>query len=122
MIKGLGIDITEIGRIGKMVDRHPDFVVKILTPNEQAQYQKFNGRRAVEYLAGRWSLKESFAKAWGTGIGKAVSFQDIEIIDNQMGAPIVTQSPFDGQVFASVSHTNENVMTEIILEGGKEND
>ncbi|MEY8442426.1 holo-ACP synthase [Lactobacillaceae bacterium 24-114] len=122
MIRGLGIDMTEIKRIRGMVERHPDFVTKILTPNEQSQYQKFNGKRAVEYLAGRWSLKESFAKAWGTGIGKAVGFQDIEIIDNQLGAPIVTQSPFEGRVFASISHTNENVMTEIILEGGKEND
>ena len=116
MIKGLGIDLTEIARVAHMAKEHPQYVKRILTPQEIRQYQQFTGQRANEYLAGRWSLKESFAKAMGTGIGKAVSFQDVEIIDNQLGAPIVTKSPFSGVAHASVSHTGKLVMTEIILE------
>jgi holo-[acyl-carrier protein] synthase len=122
VIKGIGIDITEIQRIQEMIQKHPRFAQKILTPAEDAQYRKFGGSRATEYLAGRWSLKESFSKAYGTGIGSAVGFQDIEIIDNQLGAPIVTKSPFKGRVHASVSHTAVNVMTEIILESENKND
>lgn len=116
MIKGLGIDLTEISRVAHLAAEHPQYVQRILTSKEIAQYQHFTGQRANEYLAGRWSLKESFSKAWGTGIGKAVGFQDIEILDNQLGAPVVTKSPFNGAVHASVSHTSELVMTEIILE------
>lgn len=116
MIKGLGIDLTEIDRVKRLAVRHPQYVDRILTPAEQEQYAHFSQQRAAEYLAGRWSLKESFSKAWGTGIGKQVGFQDIEIIDNELGAPVVTKSPFAGQVHASVSHTGELVMTEIILE------
>lgn len=116
MIKGLGIDITEIDRVAQMAQRHAQYVDRILTPAEREQYNRFSGQRANEYLAGRWSLKESFSKAWGTGIGKEVGFQDIEIIDNRRGAPVVTKSPFTGRVHASVSHTAELVMTEIILE------
>lgn len=116
MIKGLGIDLTEINRVKEMAAKHPQSIKRILTPAEQKQYAQFTGQRAAEYVAGRWSLKESFAKAWGTGIGKQVGFQEIEIIDNDLGAPVVTKSPFDGQVHASVSHTGELVMTEIILE------
>lgn len=116
VIRGIGIDITEIKRIQKMVQKHPQFISKILTPAEKEQYATMGGSRAVEYLAGRWSLKESFSKAYGTGIGSEVGFQDIEIIDNQLGAPIVTRSPFNGRVHASVSHTAVNVMTEILLE------
>lgn len=122
MIKGIGIDLTEIERIHEMVHKHPQFVWKILTPAEKEQYEKLGGSRAIEYLAGRWSLKESFSKALGTGIGREVGFQDIEIVDNQFGAPIVTHSPFKGRVHASVSHTAVNVMTEIILESENEND
>lgn len=122
VIKGFGIDITEIQRINEMVIKHPTAVQKILTPAEQEQYRTFGKRRAVEYLAGRWSLKESFSKAWGTGIGKSIGFQDIEIIDNQLGAPVVTKSPFNGRVHASVSHTQSNVMAEIILESENRND
>lgn len=120
MIVGLGIDLTPLDRVEQLAKRHPQFVSRILTPGEQAQYQKFSDQRAVEYLAGRWSLKESFGKAMGTGIGKAVGFQDVEIVDNQAGAPVVTHSPFAGRVHASVSHTATLVMTEIILESEHE--
>ena len=109
MIKGIGIDITEIKRIQEMLQKHPQFVDKILTPAEKKRYEQLGGPRALEYLAGRWSLKESFSKAYGTGIGSAVDFQDIEIVD-------VTKAPFEGRVHASVSHTAVNVITEILLE------
>ena len=94
MIKGLGIDLTEISRVGELASKHPQFLDRVLTTAEQKQYHGFTGQRALEYLAGRWSLKESFAKAWGTGIGKAVGFQDVEILDSRLGKPVVTRSPF----------------------------
>lgn len=116
MIKGIGVDITEIDRIKQMAKQHPQFVDRILTKEEQAQYQQFSGQRAAEYLAGRWSLKESFSKAMGTGIGHKVGFHDVSIIDNQQGAPVVHQQVFAGRALASVSHTSRLVMTEILLE------
>lgn len=116
MIKGIGVDITEINRIKQMVKQHPQFVERILGPGELAQYHQFKGQRAAEYLAGRWSLKESFGKAMGTGIGQTVGFHDVEIVDNQQGAPVVHQSVFPGQALASVSHTGQLVMTEVLLE------
>lgn len=122
MIEGLGIDLTALERVKELTQRYPQFVDRILTPKERLQYQHFSGQRAVEYLAGRWSLKESFGKAMGSGIGKTVGFQDVEIIDNELGAPVVTKSPFAGRVHASVSHTATLVMTEIILESGQKND
>lgn len=116
MIQGIGIDLTEIKRVQKAAQKHSQFIQHVLTPAEQAQYGQFSNQRAAEYLAGRWSLKESFAKAYGTGIGAKLGFQDIEIIDNNLGAPVTTKSPFKGQVHVSVSHTATLVMTEVILE------
>lgn len=120
MIKGLGVDITEIDRVKRAAAAHSQFVGRVLTPGEQVQYAQFSGQRAAEYLAGRWSVKESYAKAMGTGIGSQLNFHDIEVIDNQYGAPIVTKSPFDGNAHASVSHTATLVMTEVILESENE--
>lgn len=116
MIQGLGIDLTEIERVRLAVEKSPRFIDHVLTTRERDQLATLGGRRRAEYIAGRWSLKESFAKAWGTGIGHEVGFQDITIVDNERGKPVVVESPFDGQVFASVSHTETLVMTEIILE------
>lgn len=122
MIAGIGIDLTPLDRVNRLAQRHPQFIARILTPAEYDQYRCFSGQRSLEYLAGRWSLKESFAKAMGTGIGHQVGFQNVEIIDNRQGAPVVTRSPFVGRVHASVSHTATLVITEIILESEQNND
>lgn len=122
MLQGIGIDLTEIERVKKVVAHQPQFIEKVLTPGEQRQMAQFHGQRKWEYLSGRWSLKESFAKAYGTGIGSQVSFQDIEIIDNALGQPIITKSPFPGQSLASVSHTGKLVVTQVVLEKETTND
>lgn len=115
MIKGIGIDAVEIPRIKQIIAEKPTFATRILTANEQQQYQQLKGKRQAEYLAGRYACKEAFSKAWGTGIG-AVSFQDIEVLTENSGAPRVTQSPFTGQVFVSITHTDELAFAQIILE------
>ncbi|WP_409578813.1 4'-phosphopantetheinyl transferase superfamily protein [Streptococcus sp.] len=43
-------------------------------------------------MAGRWSAKEAFTKALGTGVGR-VGFQDIEILTDEKGAPLRQQAP-----------------------------
>lgn len=116
MIAGVGIDLLEIQRVKAVVHAEPRFVTKVLTPAEQAQLNTLHKQRYWEYLAGRFSLKESFSKAMGTGIGSHVGFQDVEIIDNAQGKPEVMRSPYPGQALASVSHTKDLVMTEVLLQ------
>lgn len=119
MIYGTGIDITDLARVQAVVAKQPLFLNKVLTPNELHDYQQLQGQRAVEFIAGRWSAKESYSKAMGTGIGATVSFQDIEIRDNAAGRPIVVHHPFGGIAHVSISHTATLVMTQVILERGK---
>ncbi|KRL87598.1 hypothetical protein FC50_GL002178 [Lacticaseibacillus pantheris DSM 15945 = JCM 12539 = NBRC 106106] len=114
MIHGLGVDITEIARIQHAQERNAHFAAKVLTDAELRQFNAYSGRRAWEYLAGRFSAKESYSKAYGTGIG-AVGWQDIEIIDGGQGQPHVS-GPFSGHAHVSISHTDDLVMTEVILE------
>lgn len=116
MIYGIGVDIEEIGRLRAVADQD-SFINKVLTPAEAAVYQTLSDKRAAEFLAGRWSAKEAFSKAFGTGIGKAVAFQDLEILDDASGKPAFHRQPFDGKAFVSISHTSELVMTEVLLEG-----
>ncbi|WP_338216617.1 holo-ACP synthase [Lacticaseibacillus salsurivasis] len=115
MIAGLGIDLTELARIEAAQNKNTGFAKKVLTPNEYAQFAKYNGARAVEYLAGRFSVKESYAKAYGTGLGQ-VQLQDVETLDDDKGKPVITRHPYPGQALVSISHTATLVMTEVILE------
>ena len=115
MIKGHGIDIEEISAIERAYTRRPRFAEKVLTTAELARFETLAPKKKMEYLAGRWSAKEAFSKAWGTGIGK-LSFKDIEILNDEKGAPICTKSPFAGKVWVSISHAGNLVQASVILE------
>ena len=82
MIVGHGIDIEELASIENAVTRREGFAKRVLTPKEMERFGSLKGRRQIEYLAGRWSAKEAFSKAMGTGIGK-LTFQDLEILNNE---------------------------------------
>ncbi|MFC6293795.1 holo-ACP synthase [Lactiplantibacillus daoliensis] len=119
MIYGTGIDLTELSRIAAMLKAGLKLPKKVLTPAELTVFQSYGPKRQVEFLAGRFSAKESYSKAFGTGIGAQVGFQDIEILDNDLGRPEITRQPFDGNAWISISHTDQLVMTQVILERGK---
>ena len=115
MIVGYGIDIEELASIERVVARHADFAKRVLTAKEMERFNSLKERRQIEYLAGRWSAKEAFSKAMGTGIGK-LGFQDLEVLNNERGAPYFSQSPFSGKIWLSISHTDQFVTASVILE------
>lgn len=117
MIRGHGIDLQDVGQLAEAVAKQPRLVAKILTPAELLVYQDLPSHRAQTYLAGRWAAKEAFAKAYGTGIVAGCGFQDLEILADQRGRPIFTQSPFKGQVWVSISHSGQFAQASVILEG-----
>lgn len=120
MIVGHGIDIEELASIQNAVEKREGFAQRVLTDKEMERFASLKGRRQIEYLAGRWSAKEAFSKAMGTGIGK-LGFQDLEVLNNERGAPYFSKSPFSGKVWLSISHTDQFVTASVILEEDYEN-
>ncbi|HEO8420245.1 holo-ACP synthase [Niallia sp. FSL W8-0635] len=116
MIKGTGIDITEIERIETLVQRKPNFAKRILTDKELEKYQKLAGHRKSEFLAGRFAAKEAFSKALGTGIGAKLSFLDIEIGYEEEGKPCILK-PFSQGVHLSITHSKQYAFAQVIIEG-----
>lgn len=118
MIIGNGIDIVELERISMLLERQPRFIMRILTANEQRSYAQLSKRRKVEYVGGRFAAKEAFAKAYGTGIGSEISFQDIEINNNENGKPMLTCTKLKEarEVHVSVSHSKHYAIANVIIE------
>ncbi|PAL05793.1 holo-ACP synthase [Peribacillus simplex] len=116
MIKGIGVDITELDRMETLINRQPRLKERILTESEILIFEKLNGRRKVEYFAGRFAAKEAFSKANGTGIGKHLSFLDIEIISDDKGKPVISK-PFSEGVHLSISHSREYAVAQVVIEG-----
>ncbi|WP_268913881.1 holo-ACP synthase [Lentilactobacillus sp. SPB1-3] len=118
MIAGIGIDITEIERIKMAVKKNPNFLNRTLTTEEIAALDDLSDKRQLEFIAGRFSAKESYSKAMGSGLGATVSLLDLTILNNDLGKPVIVEHPFDGRAHLSISHTDTLVMTEVILEKG----
>lgn len=115
MITGIGLDITELHRIRRLDGKSPKFRERVLTKRELAEYSLLSESRKIEFLAGRFAAKEAFAKANGTGIGKACSFQDIEIRKDAKGKPGVYFQQFEiGLV--SITHTKEYAAAQVLLQ------
>ena len=85
-ILGIGIDIVEIERIKKILNNKNRFLNKVFT-EEEIQYFESKSFKA-ETIAGNFSAKEAISKAFGTGI-KNFNFEDIEVLRNENGKPIV---------------------------------
>ena len=86
MIIGNGIDIIDIIRIKKTIDKYNiRFKKKCVHPSE---ISKSEARlKSVESYAKRYAAKEACAKALGTGLARGVFWKDIEIQNNKFGKP-----------------------------------
>jgi holo-[acyl-carrier protein] synthase len=87
----IGTDILQIDRIEKVLSRLGErFVQRILTREERQEYAR--SQQPARLLAKRFAAKEAIAKSLGTGIGRGVSWQDIQIEHDANGAPLVRLS------------------------------
>ena len=80
----VGIDITVISRIQKMIDKWGSKALKRFLSSKEIAL----GKSSSTY-AGFWAAKEAASKAIGTGIGKDCSFHDIKIKKFSSGQPIL---------------------------------
>ncbi len=91
MIYGIGTDICDIRRIRASLQRHGErFARKILSEGELTTWQARSLRwpdRGVSYLATRFSAKEAFSKAIGTGMRMPMTWRSCEIANAASGKP-----------------------------------
>lgn len=86
MIVGLGTDIVEVVRIGRLIEKHGDlFLHRIYTEDEIRYCQR--RREYLQHYAGRWAAKEAVMKVLGTGLTQHVSWKDIEVTSASSGQP-----------------------------------
>jgi len=122
MIAGIGVDIVEISRIKEMRLKHGEaFFMKCFTENEVAYCLR--KKNADESLAARFAAKEAVMKALGTGWGKGVAFNNIEVVRDDENPPrIVLHGAADsarrekgiGKILLSLSHSRDYALAEAI--------
>lgn len=83
MIVGVGIDVAEIARFGRALERTPEIAERLFV---EAELRLPTGeRRGVASLAARFAAKEALAKALGAPPG--MSWTDAEVVAEASGRP-----------------------------------
>lgn len=86
MIYGIGIDIVETQRVARLLEKYGErFARRVLTAREWPAYERT--KKPVLFIANRFSAKEAFSKAMGTGFRYPVTLQCISIVQNRAGKP-----------------------------------
>ena len=125
MILGIGIDIIEVARIAASLEKFGHrFGERILLKAETAYC--LDHRCPAPFVAARFAAKEAISKAFGTGIGAQLGWQDMEIAHRESGEPYVIlhgkgkklfESRRAKNIFVSISHTKDYAAVVAVLEG-----
>jgi holo-[acyl-carrier protein] synthase len=109
-----GIDLIEINRIEKALERHgARFMERIFSETELDRLRKFQARKANPHLiaaeiAARFAAKEACSKALGTGIGP-VSWKEMEILNERSGKPVLRLTGRAAQIAGFLGYTTWSV-------------
>ena len=124
MILGVGIDIIEVARIAASLEKFGHrFGERILLPGEIAYCLSHQSPAA--FVAARFAAKEAISKAFGTGIGSQLGWQDMEISHRKSGEPYVImhgkgQKLFEERsaknILVSITHTQQYAAVVAVLE------
>lgn len=122
-VAGNGIDIVEVDRIKKAIERGgDDFLKRVFTENE-LKYS--NGHKyAYERLAARFAAKEAVLKAFDEGKAKFLRLKEVEVFNDENGKPYIelhgdTKRLKDkdniDKILISISHTKRLAVANAIL-------
>jgi len=120
-IIGLGIDLAEIDRVGRMLASYPQFAQRCFTDHEVTYASRF-ANPARRYAA-RFAGKEAVMKSMGTG-WRRIRWKDIEITGG--GQPLVrlfgtAQQRADmlgvREIHVTITHTDDSAMVFAIAVG-----
>ena len=111
-IIGIGTEIVECLRVGRMIEQHGEqFLTRVYTEREIRFCQ--SRRRATEQFAAYWAAKEAVLKALNSPWRQGMDWTDIEIREEPVTGPVVEicgamrdleQSLRVGRVMLSMSH------------------
>jgi holo-[acyl-carrier protein] synthase len=106
MIKGIGVDIVDTRRIEALLQKYGKKVIdRLFTEKEQEKANKRTNKTLT--YAKIFSAKEAFIKALGHSY--SLQWQDIEILNNENGKPLVHLSSNGQRTLTKIIGKNTNI-------------
>jgi len=127
MIYGIGVDLQQIDRLQRAVNRWGESLVGRLFTLQELNYCKSKKRSYYHSLAGKFAAKEALWKALGGGELRGLSWKDLEVLNDPQHKPYFAETEalqnrlavlgIKG-VFVSITHTGEHALALVILTKG----
>jgi holo-[acyl-carrier protein] synthase len=115
-----GIDIVEVKRIKRHISKK-NFILKVFSDREINYCEKFKNK--AERYSAKFAAKEAVIKAFKSDNNDFnFNLRDIEILNNENGAPYVFIDGLKIKGSLSVSHTSSYALAVFILEKYYEDD
>lgn len=124
MVLGLGVDLLSIPRFEAALRRHPRLLERVFTAAERRACER--KRRPLGSYAARFAAKEAAMKALGTGWGRGVGWQDVEVVGGLGRPPAIEFHGAAAERFGrmggrravlSITHEKEMAAAVVIIEG-----
>lgn len=88
-VVGLGVDLVDVDRLRKALDRTPGLAERLFTDAERDYCESGrNSQTRAQRYAVRFAAKEAAMKALGVGLG-GIGWRDVEVVHSPGGAPIL---------------------------------
>ncbi len=123
-VAGLGVDVAQVSRFRRFVaEGKQGLLDRLFSPGEQAY--ALAKKDPSPHLAARFASKEAFLKALGLGLREGISWQDIEVVRDELGAPSLRVTGRAAEILAergietwhlSYSHDGDYAFATVILE------
>lgn len=111
---GIGVDILEVARMERAMERTPRILEKVFTDEERAYCDA--APRPAESYAGRFCAREAVLKALGVGFSDGIGLKDVSVVIDEKGMPKVVlagqaakvaEKQGVREVALSISHTHD---------------
>lgn len=118
---GLGVDLADIERVGRLLEKYPKFAQRCFTDHEREYAYRF--ARPERRLAARFAGKEAVMKSMGTG-WRRIRWQDIEITGGGKPTVVMTgnasrRADMLGvtEVLVTITHTDHSALVMAVAVG-----
>jgi len=120
-----GIDIIEVDRVRKALERRGDSFKKKVFTEKEISYCESKNASCYQSFAARFAAKEAASKALGTGFGSRFGWKDIEVINDSFNKPCLVlkgnaRELYDSMnakgISVSLSHCKEYAVAQVIIE------
>ncbi len=123
MIFGIGTDMIEVERVAEKIGKNAGFKELVFSQREIVYCETKTNK--YEHYAARFAAKEAFLKALGTGWKNGTAFNEIEILNDEIGKPLISflgetalsvATMGIGKIAISLSHLKSIAVAFVIIE------